>query len=198
MVKGTEATNESAIAQLFISKASDIQFFPGDRVLDHVPPTASTSLNVLFLLALYRGMTVVMDPRVSDEAFYNELTKLRPNVALTTGSAWEAFFSRVQREIEGGKRHDLSHATYWIVGGEETDVEKYRERGEVITSCGGRMLLSGYGSSALFSATCVEKTDARRASSKPVVNVGIPYAEINMGAFDSAGRELGYNKRDEL
>lgn len=52
VVKGTVATNESTISQLYMADTSDVQFFKGDRCLNHFPPTASTSLNVLFFLAL--------------------------------------------------------------------------------------------------------------------------------------------------
>ena len=75
VVKGPEATNEATISQLFMGKASDTQFFPGDRCLNHFPPTASTSLNLLFLTALYCGESVVLDPRVSEKDFYNQLTQ---------------------------------------------------------------------------------------------------------------------------
>ncbi len=60
------------------------------------------------------------------------------------------------------------------------------------------MLFSGYGSSELFSATSVETIDARYDFSKPIMSVGIPYAEITMGVFDDNGNELEYNKRGEL
>ncbi len=69
MAKGTVATNETTISQLFMGKASNIQYFPGDRCLNHFPPTASTSLNVLFLLVLFNGETVILDPRVTEEDF---------------------------------------------------------------------------------------------------------------------------------
>ena len=107
VVKGTVATNETTISQLYMGKASNIQYFPGDRCLNHFPPTASTSLNVLFLLALFNGETVIVDPRVSEQDFYDQLTKLKPNMALSTGSAWEAFFNRVQREMKAGKKFDF-------------------------------------------------------------------------------------------
>jgi acyl-CoA synthetase (AMP-forming)/AMP-acid ligase II len=60
VVKGTVATNESTITQLYMAAASGVQFFRGDTVLNNFPPTASTSLNVLFFLGLYRGMTVII------------------------------------------------------------------------------------------------------------------------------------------
>ena len=199
VVKGTVATNETTISQLYMGKASNIQYFPGDRCLNHFPPTASTSLNVLFLLALYNGETVIVDPRVSEKDFYEQLTKLKPNMALSTGSAWEAFFNRVQHEMENGKKFDFSYAKGWTVGGEGTDCRKFQKWNEIMKQANAyNLLFSGYGSSELFSATAVETVDARYDFSKQIMSVGIPYAGIVMGVFDENGNELSYNQRGEL
>ena len=199
VVKGTVATNESTISQLYMGKASNVQYFPGDRCLNHFPPTASTSLNVLFLLALYNGETVIVDPRVSEEDFYNQLTQLKPNMALSTGSAWESFFNRVMQEMKRGKIFDFSYAKGWTVGGEGTDCKKFQRWNEIMKQAGAyNLLFSGYGSSELFSATSVETIDARYDFSKQIMSVGIPYAGIVVGVFDESGNELSYNQRGEL
>ena len=199
IVKGTVATNESTLSQLYMGNASDIQYFPGDLCLNHFPPTASTSLNVLFLLPLYKGMRVLIDPRVSEKDFYNQIINLKPNMALTTGSAWEAFFNRVKKEMEQGKKFDFSYAKGWTVGGEGTDVKKFLKWDEIMKAAGAyNLLFSGYGSSELFSAASVETIKARYDFSKQIMSVGIPYAGINMGIFDENGNELPYNHRGEL
>ena len=199
VVKGTVATNESAIAQLFMSDATDVQFFPGDKCLDHFPPTAATSLNVLFLLPLYRGMTVYIDPRVSEDDFYNQIINIKPNVSINTGSMWEAFFNRVEREMAAGKKFDFSHAKVWVVGGEGTDVKKMQKWNEIMRKCGNdRGMVSAYGTSELFAATCSEKYDARCPFDKPIMGVGVPYAGLTVGVFDEEGTELQYNERGNL
>ena len=195
VVKGCVATNESTITQLYMSSASDVQYFPGDRCLTNFPPTASTALDCLFILPLFRGMTVIFDPRVSEEDFYNQLIKLRPNLVIITGSMWEAFFNRYLAE---GLKIDLSYVRAWVVGGEGTDTKKFKQWNEIITNAGGVRLFSGYGSSELFSATCCEKYDARYDFSKAIMSVGIPYAGITVGAFNQAGKELTYNQRGDL
>jgi len=162
VVKGTVATNESTISQLYMGKSSNIQFFPGDRCLNHFPPTASTSLNVLFFLALYNGETVIVDPRVSEKDFYNQITKIKPNMALTTGSAWESFFNTVYEEMKKGVRFDFSYAKGWTVGGEGTDCKKFKKWDEILKKADPyNLLFSGYGSSELFSATAVETIDTQ-------------------------------------
>ena len=198
VVKGCVATNESTIAQLYMREASEDRYIPSDRCLTNFPPTASTSLNCLFILSLYRGMVTVFDPRVSEQDFYNQLVKLKPNIVITTGSMWEAFFNRVSDERNAGKSYDFSNAHTWIVGGEGTDVKKFKRWNSIVVESGGTGLLNGYGLSELFSAVCVEKKDARVGFSKAIMSVGIPYAGITIGVFNQNGQEIGYNQRGEL
>ncbi len=199
VVKGTVATNESTISQLFMARESEVQFFKGDRCLNHFPPTASTSLNVLFFLALYKGLTIILDPRVSEKDFYNQITKLKPNVALTTGSSWEVFFNTINKEMESGKTFDFGFAKGWTVGGEGTDVEKFQKWNTIMKRANAdKCLFSGYGSSELFSGTCVEKANARYDYSKQIMSVGIPYTGITLGVYDENGQELKFGERGEL
>ena len=166
--------------------------------LNNLPPTASTSLNVMFFMPLFFGETIVMDPRVSEDDFYKQITTLRPSVALTTGSFWETFFMRVSKEIEEGKQFDFSYSKGWTVGGEGTDVSKFKRWDEIVKISRGKGFYTGYGSSELFSAISVETLEARYDFSKKIMSVGIPYAGIIMGVFDDSGTELGYNQRGEL
>lgn len=199
VVKGCVATNESTIAQLYMGDASGTQFFSGTRCLDHFPPTASTALNILFFLPLYRGMTVVMDPRVSEEDFYRQVLTKHVHVVVNTGSAWEAFFTRLEKELAEGKEYDLSYVKAWVVGGEGTDIKRFEKWDAIIKKCGAKIgMASAYGSSELFSCICVEAVNARCSFTKPIMSVGIPYAGMVVGVFDSQGRELGYNQRGEL
>ncbi len=199
-VKGTVATNESTIMQIVMASNSDIQFYCGDKVLNNFPPTASTSLNVMFLLGLYKGMTVIIDPRVSEKHFYNQILKHKPNVALTTGSMWDSFFTRIEKEMKMGKRFDFSCAKEWIIGGEGTDIRRLGNWNTIMNCCNGHNLYSGYGSSELFSGIAVDniRADSNKDNNRAVIGVGIPYAGINIGVFDSVGNELTYNQRGEL
>ncbi len=199
IVKGVVVTNETVLTQLSISDASGTQFFKGERCLNHFPPTAATSLNLLFLVPLYRGMTVVMDPRVEEKDFYNQITKLHVNAACSTGSAWEAFFNRLEKERAKGKEFDFSYVKCWVVGGEGTDSKKFQKWQNVMHELGSdRGLASGYGSSELFASACSEFVNARYDFSKPIMSVGIPMAGITVGVFDEEGKELGYNQKGEL
>ena len=125
--------------------------------------------------------------------------QLKPNQALHTGSAWEAFFNRVDREMTQGKKFDFKHARGWSVGGEGTDVRKMNKWNGIMREAGAEHeLLTGYGSSELFSVSTAEKPEAKSKSVKPIISVGIPYAGMTMGVFDEDGNELSYNQRGEL
>ena len=199
IVKGCVATNESTVGQLLLGDAAEAQYNPGDRCLNHFPPTASTSLNSLFLIPLSRGSTVVMDPRVSEEDFYNQITNYHPTLVIHTGSAWEAFFSRIDKEIKQGKEFDFSFAKGWIVGGEGTDVKKMLKWKRIMSAAKAPdVLASAYGASELFSAAISEQPYARSSFEKQIMSVGIPYVGITVGVFDQDGYELSYNQRGEL
>ena len=198
-VKGCVATNESTIGQLLMGDAAEAQYNPGDRCLNHFPPTASTSLNSLFLIPLSRGSTVIMDPRVSENDFYNQITNYHPTLVIHTGSAWEAFFSRLENEMKSGKVFDFSFAKGWIVGGEGTDVKKMQKWKHIMSAAkASDVLASAYGASELFSAAISEQPYARSKFEKQIISVGIPYVGITIGVFDKEGHELGYNQRGEL
>jgi len=199
-VKGTVATNESTIMQIVMTSNSDIQYYCGDKVLNNFPPTASTSLNVMFLLGLYKGMTVIIDPRVSEKDFYDQILKRKPNIALTTGSMWDSFFTRIEKEMKTGKRFDFSCAKGWTIGGEGTDLRRLDKWNTIMKSCNGHNMYSGYGSSELFSGIAVDniQADSNQNNNRAVIGVGIPYAGITVGVFDESGNELSYNQRGEL
>ncbi len=199
LVKGTVATNESVISQIFSGTYSEIPYFVGDRVLNHFPFTASTSLNSLYLLPLYNGLTIILDPRVSDKDFYNQIINLKPNIALTTGSAWESFFNRIKKEMNSGKKFDFSYAKGWTVGGEGTDCSKFKNWNQIMKQAGSMSTLySGYGLSETFSAVSVENSKCKYNFSKKIMSVGFPQAGMIVGVFDKNGKELSYNQRGEL
>lgn len=201
-VKGVIATNESAIAQLYQADNAKINYFAGDKCLTNFPPTASTSLNCLFLLPMYRGLTLINDPRVSESGFYKQMMETKPNVVLTTGSLWEAFFRNIEKEREKGKEVDLSYAKMWIIGGEGTNPAYFKKWNDLMKICGSKTpLFSGYGMSEVFSVLSVEtlnsSSDARNIE-KPVISVGIPYPGTNVKIVDKLGNELKYDERGEL
>ncbi len=199
VVKGVVATNESTLAQLQMAAASYIDYNDDDTCLTNFPPTASTALNVLFLYALYKGLKIELDPRVSEKDFYNQVMNLRPSVVLTTGSMWETFFNRIIQELSNGKKLDLSFAKGWFIGGEGTDLDKYRLWNKIMNELNAQNeLFSGYGASELFSAISMEKPNARTPEDATRLSVGIPYAGIKVGVFDKDGNELPYNTRGEL
>lgn len=199
VVKGTVATNESVLGQIWSGYYTKTPFYPRDRVLNNFPPTASTSLNSLFLLGLFFGSTIVMDPRVSDEDFYRQLTILKPNIALSTGSFWKVFFNRVKKEMKQGKKFDFSYAKGWTIGGEGIDVKDFLMWEEIMAMANAyNGLFSGFGLSEDFSAVSVDNVNATRDYSRPMVGVGVPQIGMVISIFDKDGNELTYNQRGEV
>lgn len=201
IVKGTCATNRATIAQLQMGTLSGTQYYSGDRCLCNFPPTASTSLNLLFLMPLYRGLTIVNDPRVSEKNFYDQIMTIRPNAVLTTGSMWEAFFYRVETEMKLGKKFDFSFAKGWALGGDGTNPKLLFRWNNIMQQCGApRPLFCGYGLSELFSAVSSDAINAMSNinNKRPVIGTGIPFTGMDVGIFDKDGKELPYNTRGEL
>ena len=198
VVKGVVATNESILSQVFSTTYSDTAYVKGFRTLNHFPPTASTSLNSLFLVGLMNGATIVMDPRVSINDFYNQLTKLKPNACINTSSIWEAFFNRIVNECEQGKKFDFEFAKAWLVGGEGTTAESFDKWNEIMHNLKSPGIYGGYGLSETFSGVSISRNDAEPAHSKPIATVGVIQAGMNAGIFDNEGKELPYNQRGEL
>ena len=96
-------------------------------------------------------MTLINDPRVSESGFYKQMMSNKPNVALTTGSLWEAYFRNVEKALVRGKNIDLSYAKMWIIGGEGTNPNYFKKWNEIMRMCGSKTpLFSGYGMSEVF------------------------------------------------
>lgn len=198
VVKGVEATNESVLSQVFSTSYSDIPYGPGLKVLNHFPPTAATSMNSLFLSPIYCGATVTIDPRVSANAFYNQIMKLKPNFIINTSSMWEMFFARVDREMKAGKKFDFSFAKGWMIGGEGTSVKSLKRMNEIMQKCNGTRLYGGYGLSEVFSGICIDRIDIDCDYSRPIVCVGVPQVGMVVRIVDKDGKELTYNQRGFL
>ena len=198
VVKGVIATNESVISQVYSTTYSDIPYKKGFRTLNHFPPTAATSLNSLFLVPLMNGATVLIDPRVTINDFYNQLVKMKPEICINTSSLWEAFFNRIVKEIQQGKKFDFDYAYGWMIGGEGTSVKKFKKWNDIMHDCNGPGIYGGYGLSETFSGISIDRVDVEPNYSKPIAGVGSIQAGMIAGIFDKDGRELSYNQRGEL
>ncbi len=202
VVKGTPVTNETALSQLSILDNSKVNYFAGDSCLLSFPPTASTATFCQYILPLDRGMSLLMDPRISSEQFYKLIMTKNPSVAIGTGVFWEVFFLKLQKEILSGKKVDLSFMKMPIMGGEGTTVKALEWMNKILRECKNDYgMHNGYGMSEMFSVLCVEKpyipmTDVEKE--KPYISVGFPFPGNRVGIFDKDGKELGYNEKGEI
>ena len=201
VVKGTVATNESAIAQLL--QGSNVNYPIGGKCLTNLPPTAATSLNALFFSALFHGMTCIIEPRLSEKGFYKQIIENRPQVAIMTGSFWEAFFRAIERDIRMGMEPDLSFFAMPLIGGEGVIPEDLEWFNNLLSRCQSPVpMVSGCGMSEVFSVSSVEKPFMDKCAPKrdrPVISVGIPYPGLEIKIIDTKTRdELGYCEQGEL
>ena len=201
VVKGIMTTNEAAIAQCLIAEAAENRYYPGRTTLTNLPPTASTALCCLYLYPLYFNMTMIIEPRMNEDIFFDQVIKYKPNVVIITGALWTKFFKETEKTIKSGNTPNLSFFDMAIIGGEGVNPEDFAWLNKLMKQCGSEYpMFHGYGLSEEFSVISVDKANAFNDINfeKDVVDVGVPYPGITVGIFDEYGNELGYNQRGEL
>lgn len=201
-VKGVLATNEAAIAQIIQAEVADVNYNSGKRCLAVLSPTASTAIACLFLYPLYFNMVTLIEPRINEKTFYVNLMKLKPQVAIMTGSWWEMMFRQIESDLKAGKKIDLSFFEMPILGGEGSTAEDLKWINGLLKQCGSRVpMFCGYGLSEMFSVMSVWKDTLPESifdNGKPVINSGLVYPGLTVGVFDGEGKELPYNTAGEL
>ena len=178
-----------------------LPFNPGNTSLCQLPPFVCTSLFVLVLAPLLRGMTIYLEPRLNQKIFNASLNSVRPSITLVPGPLWAGFFQTVEMKLAKGKKVDLSHFVLPIMGGEGCTPEKLEWMNQVARKAGSPTgICSGYGMSEVFSVIAVDSRlgEPDRRSDKLAISVGYPFPGFTVGVFDPQGNELGYNQRGEL
>ncbi len=204
LVKGIMDTNEGALASLLCTMNAETGYSEGKRTLTCFPPTASTSINCLQLLPTYTGGTIIFDPRVDINMWYNQVMKYKPDITISTGSVWERFVSDLLDKEKKGKKIDLSWVDYFIMGGAGTTPEILNWINSNIRDRGAkRDVRVGYGFSEVFGVLSVQKYDNElvdKTEKRPVINVGPPLPGYVVGLFDENGHEVQYGngQRGEL
>ena len=197
-VKGIMDTNRSVISQTYnyLAVGRFDRFDCQPRSLVNLPPAASTSLNCLFLQPLYFNAICIIEPRLSEDTIYKQITKTKSAVVVTTGSLWHAFCESLEKD----KDADLSFMRLPVIGGEGVTPEDFQRMSAMIIEHHSPMaFVNGFGQSEMFSVMTIEKDNMiQDIAVKEANSVGIPYPSIVCGVFDSEGNELGYNTRGEL
>ncbi|MBR4428067.1 MAG: AMP-binding protein, partial [Clostridia bacterium] len=151
VVKGIMDTNEGALANVLGTAYSEPGFISGKKCLITLPPTASTAINCFFLLPLYMGMTVRIDPRADEESWPKLLLRYRPSLTATTGSLWLSFFRKMENLHKKGKKIDLSFLDTFILGGSGVTPEQLAFINQMAKKCRiPSQMDSGYGCSEFF------------------------------------------------
>ena len=193
IVKGTMDTNEGIIASIHAFKNANAGYGLGVRTLTCFPPTASTSMNCLQLVPTITGGTIIFDPRVDISIWYDQVMKYKPNITITTGPVWEKFARDLEEKERQGKKHDLSWADAFIMGGAGTTPEILAYVNSVIEKRNAPSRVNvGYGFSEIFGPIGVSKNGVGEKKDCPVINVGLPLPGYRVGIFDEKGNELPY------
>ncbi len=200
VVKGIMDTNEGALANIIGTAYSEPGFIAGKECLITLPPTASTAINCFFLLPLYMGMTVRIDPRADEENWPYLILRYKPSLTATTGSLWYSFFRWIESRKMQGKKIDLSFLDTFILGGSGVTPEQRDYINTMAKDCHVRSSMdSGYGCSEFFGVITVDKHEIDYESqSEDVIDVGIPIPGAVVSAFDQEGNEVPYSHRGEL
>ena len=200
--KGIMDTNESILASIFAMTAAEGRFIKGRKVLVELPFMASTSLNCLFLMPLFSNMTMIIEPRMSAETWFDHIVKYKPAATITTGAYWDIFFQEVEKRKNKGKSIDLSFADGFTMGGSGTSMEKLQWMNNLLRECGSSTpMINGYGLSEVFGVMATQKLEAHsehRPERCPVNDVGLPLPGFVVSIHDAEGNELKYGERGEL
>lgn len=174
---------------------------PGYTSLCQLPPFVCTGLFVLVLAPLMCGLTVYLEPRLNQQRFNSCIKSVRPNVTLVPGPLWAGFFREVEQKLAKGKKIDLSHFVFPVMGGEGCTPEKLAWMDRLAHQCNSSTgIVSGYGMSEVFSVITVDHRPevVSKKNDKLAISVGYPFPGFTVGVFDKDGRELGYGQRGEL
>ena len=199
-VKGIIDTNESALSNVLGTAYSEPRFIAGKECFVTLPPTASTAINCFFLLPLYMGMTVRIDPRADEKNWTKLLLKYKPSVTINTGSLWYSFYRNISEMLSKGTKVDLSFADSFIMGGSGVTKEQLTFMNCVAKKCSApHYVVSGYGCSEFFGVITVDKYEVNNdLQALRVIDVGIPIPGATIGAFDDNGNELICGRRGEI
>lgn len=200
------ATNESVLAmfrQVERVPALLERYTPGNLCLIQIPPFISTCLFVLFLAPLSRGCTCVLEPRFNIYKTKDYIIDNKASITLVVGRIWMLICKQLEQDLNKGKKPDLSHLRFAIMGGDGVAPKELEWINEVLKKCGSPVPVSvGYGVSEVFSVLAVEdsadKADYVTGNSLPVIPVGVPLPGVDVSIRDENGDELPYGERGEL
>lgn len=200
VVKGIMDTNEGALANVISTAYSEPGYISGKECLITLPPTASTALNCFFLLPLYMGMTVRLDPRADEDNWPKLLLNYKPSLTATTGSLWYSFFRKMDDLRKNGRAVDLSFLDTFILGGSGVTPEQKDFINHTAKECKVETTMDcGYGCSEFFGVITVDKHEVDyNPVLREVIDVGIPIPGATVAVFDHDGNELPYRQRGEI
>jgi long-chain acyl-CoA synthetase len=188
--KGVVLPNEtlSGIGYHYIFDTSEYQ--RAQRTLLIVPLFLSTSIVISLNLTLCIGITTILEPVFSSEAFTNIMLAAKPNNIVTTTSQWVDFVNHIDKTD-----YDSSFIKCPIAGGEasplriQKKINTFFHKHNVASNIG-----MGWGESEFGSCVTRNIWDE-----KPYKGTGKPISHNVVSSFDiDTNEELSYCEKGEL
>lgn len=187
--KGIQLTNYSVNATILDSSEVFLEMQRGDKFFIQIPVWFSTGISVTLLVAMYYGLTAIMEPIYDFEIFYEHIKKYRPNYLITATSLIDWLMEK--------KNYCKAYADFkcLAVGGEYITPQAEKRCNEWLAQNGNKIMLQkGYGMCELGGTTT-----AASVRYNVVGSAGLPMPHVMVSAFDlETGKELNYGQRGEL
>lgn len=188
--KGIVLMNKGINATIAHYEYSDFSYSREDTNLQIVPTWFSTGIVFCLLMPLCLGFTSILEPVFSEENFFKDLAKYKPNLITGANSLW---LHAIKNIIE--KKMDVSFLKYPVSGGEKTLYETEVWINDILREHGCKSkMLTGYGMCELGSTASTATAQYHKYGS-----CGYPILGVTVAAFDpDTNAELKYGERGEI
>jgi long-chain acyl-CoA synthetase len=188
--KGVVLPNETFSGFAYLYPLSSTEYQRTQKALLIVPLFLSTSIVISLNLMLCLGVTAILEPVFSSEAFANIMLASRPNNIVTTTSQWVDFVNSLEKSND-----DLSFIKCPIAGGEASPLRVQKKINNIFRS---HNIVSdigmGWGESEFGS--CVTRN---LWTEKPHKGTGKPVSHNIVSSFNiDTNEELSYGEKGEL
>lgn len=188
--KGIVLTNKGINSTISHYEHTGFEYIREQTYLQIVPTWFSTGAVFCLFMPLCLGLCVILEPVFSEENFYKDILKYKPNIIMGATSLWLYFLNGMK-----SKKKDLSFITYPITGGEKILPKTESELNEILKECGCEThLVTGYGMCELGSTATATSMEYYKYGS-----AGYPIKGVTVAAFDTdSNKECKYNERGEI
>ena len=190
--KGVMMTNLNFNAMALQGRLSGLQFYPGKRIMNQVPPFLAFNALCSTHFPLVQHMQIVLLPEYRPDKFAENIVRTKATVCLAGPADWGNFLENkrlMKRSI------DLSQMVSPISGSDAMSSKMKADINEVLRSKGCQSkVLEGYGMTEIGAAACTNLPQYNNDAS-----VGIPLPFNTFCVYDNEiDTELPYGETGEI